>query len=192
MFFWLLLPLFWVLVLWLVPLRVRVEAQVGGSARVEAEVRWLVLRRRWRWRSATGQAVLQPARHPRRWAAGLQVGRTVWQYLGPRIAWQRLRLHLTVGTGDAMATALVCGAAWSLAALASACGQGHRRPRVDVVVVPQFAQPEILGQAEASVRVRPLYLLVAAWRAWRALRRTGRTGPLVPRMGREPEGIPNV
>lgn len=190
----------------LVPLRVGIQGRVGGrrgvALRVEAGPTWPPLRVRWALRRArrtssdvpnlrkkrpfvpppTGRPGRVPSDRVRKipWRSLVRSGPAWLKLAYASIRIRRFRIDVTVGLGDAAATALVCGVAWAFwGTFAPWLGTCADRA---CVIRPYFGrQPFAQANWDAELRVR-LWRVVelGALAVWlmrpRALGRTRRLG----------------
>ncbi|BCV21520.1 DUF2953 domain-containing protein [Moorella sp. Hama-1] len=127
------------------------------------------------------------------WLGFLRRLNLIWRRFFARTTCQRLRVYLTVGTGEPATTALVYGSAWSL--LACLYQNLRRRSCLDfskpeLQVTPRFAAPALMGDFNCiltfrlghiiSVSLRSLWLLLGTIRQARGAKENARTSHRSP------------
>lgn len=98
-------------------------------------------------------------------------------YLRRRIQCRRLMLHMELGTGDAMQTALLCGSAWAAAGNTAALAGGLVRLEPgapDFRIQPNFHKECLRLRVECILRFRTAHAIIAAvWYVARFMREKG-------------------
>lgn len=115
------------------------------------------------WRELV-QQILRASASPRR-------------FLARRIWCRRVQLHMEVGTGNAMETALLCGGVWAVVGSVPTVLSGWvrlERTAPDLCVQPNFDARCLRVRTECILRVRVANAIIAAiWFAVRVLRTKG-------------------
>lgn len=123
-----------------------------------------------------------------KWRGFLRRLNLIWRRFFARITCRRLRVFLTLGTGEPATTALVYGSVWSLLA----CLYQNLRHRVhldfqkpELQVTPQFAAPALMGDFNCiltfrlghiiSAGLRSLWLVLGTIRQARGVKENART-----------------
>ncbi|MGI9862175.1 DUF2953 domain-containing protein [Moorella naiadis] len=166
--------------------------QAGGEGTLAGEE--LAVRHRRNELRAAGRVLGFIARgRLARWLNFLRRLRLIWRRFFARVTCQRLRVFLTLGTGEPATTALAYGSAWSL--LACLYQNLRHRAHLDLLkpelqVTPRFAAPALLGDFNCiltfrlghiiSAGLHSLWLLLGIIRQARGAKENARTSHRSP------------
>lgn len=179
---------------------IRASLGTGRTGWVRATWLWLRLQRpfaaeqaaeRWLAAELEGTAKRQP---PARSGAATASGgpgslpaALPWREIGPllrqHVAWQRIRVQVRLGTGDAAQTAVVASAlqsALSAGLAVAATWLGARERQLHGRVCADFARPVAMAQVDAACSASLYAVLLAMWSLWRARRRLRQRPPPGP------------